>query len=69
MSERLFGQRVPETAYERGYVDGEQFALEGVIQLLEDLKPSCFCDDCEEYSTRSMEYLGAIQDLIKGENK
>ncbi len=59
----------PDKGYTTGFYDGKQAEQERIIKLLEDLKPSCFCDDCEEYSTRSMEYVGAIQNLIKGENK
>lgn len=45
-----------------------QDELTGVVSLLEDLKPSCYCDDCKDYSERSRDYLTGIQNLIKGEN-
>lgn len=75
MSERLFGQRPPETAYERGYVDGEQFAEERIIQALtnhltrdskKDWNPGLeYCYECGGFDYLLPDLIA----LIKGEQK
>ncbi len=49
--------------------EAKEHTEQGIIALLEDLKPSCYCDDCRDESERSGDYLTAIQELIKGDSK
>jgi hypothetical protein len=62
VSEPVFKTYAEEIAYKRGFVDGDLFAEQRIIKLLED---DCRCSSVEEcYCTN-----GWAIELIKGEDK